>query len=70
MTARIVLRMSVGFSCSTTQLLKNVLQVEDSRAPSLAGCYGDTYTTLLSLNFRLHAYSSVAKTIDAKVLTG
>ena len=48
----------------------NVLQVVDPRAPSWAGCYEDTYTTLFSLNFRLRAYSSVAKTIDAKVLTG
>ena len=35
-------------SCGSPALPRSnyFLQVEDPRAPSLAGCYGDTYTTL------------------------
>ena len=49
---------------------KQWLSDADPRYPSSAGCYGDISTTRCWQNSRIHAYKFVAKTIDAKALTG
>ena len=51
---------------STKQWLSNA----DPRYPSSAGCYGDISTTRCWQNSHTHACKFVAKTIDAKALTG